>query len=138
MDEREHLAQLQDDVHEIQTKLKLLEGETESLKKAKTKVYELEQQMIILEERFSENKKTVDELKQQIKDLERQITELEKTITKEITNLGSDLSSKISALEIRPALNTSEMVKKIIGVAAGVIITALVTYIMTSAHIFGM
>ena len=138
MDEREHLAQLQDDVHEIQTKLKLLEGETESLKKAKTKVYELEQQMLILEERFSENKKTVDELKQQIKDLERQITELEKTITKEITNLGSDLSSKISALEIRPALHTSEMVKKAIGVAAGVIITALVTYIMTSAHIFGM
>ena len=138
MDEREHLAQLQDDVHEIKTKLKLLEGETESLKKAKTKVYELEQQMIILEERFSENKKTVDELKQQIKDLERQITELEKTITKEITNLGSDLSSKISALEIRPALHTSEMVKKAIGVAAGVIITALVTYIMTSAHIFGM
>ena len=138
MDEREHLAQLQDDVHEIQTKLKLLEGETESLKKAKTKVYELEQQMLILEERFSENKKTVDELKQQIKDLERQITELEKTITKEITNLGSDLSSKISALEIRPALQTSEIVKKIIGVAAGVIITALVTYIMTSAHIFGM
>ena len=138
MDEREHLAQLQDDVHEIQTKLKLLEGETESLKKAKAKVYELEQQMLILEERFSENKKTVDELKQQIKDLERQITELEKTITKEITNLGSDLSSKISALEIRPALQTSEIVKKIIGVAAGVIITALVTYIMTSAHIFGM
>ena len=138
MDEREHLAQLQDDVHEIQTKLKLLEGETESLKKAKTKVYELEQQMLILEERFSENKKTVDELKQQIKDLERQITELEKTITKEITNLGSDLSSKISALEVKPALQTSEIVKKIIGVAAGVIITALVTYIMTSAHIFGM
>ena len=138
MDEREHLAQLQDDVHEIQTKLKILEGETESLKKAKAKVYELEQQMLILEERFSENKKTVDELKQQIKDLERQITELEKTITKEITNLGSDLSSKISALEIRPALHTSEMVKKIIGVAAGVIITALVTYIMTSAHLFGM
>ena len=138
MDEREHLAQLQDDVHEIQTKLKLLEGETESFKKAKAKVYELEQQMIILEERFSENKKTVDELKQQIKDLERQITELEKTITKEITNLGSDLSSKISALEIKPALHTSEMVKKAIGIAAGVIITALVTYIMTSAHLFGM
>src|SRR5574344_823876 len=138
MDEREHLDQLQEDVHEIQTKIKLLEGDTESSKKARAKVYELEQQMLILEERFSENKKTVDELKQQIKDLERQITELEKTITKEITNLGSDLSSKISALEVRPALQTSEMVKKIIGVAAGVIITALVTYIMTSAHLFGM
>ena len=138
MDEKEQLAQLQEDVHELQTKVKLLEGETESFKKAKTKVYELEQQTLILEERFSENKKTVDELKQQIKDLEKQITELEKTITKEISALGSDLSSKISALEIRPALRTSEMVKKVIGVAAGVIITALVTYIMTSAHLFGM
>ena len=138
MDEKEQLSQLQEDVHELQTKIKLLEGETESLKKAKVKVYELDQQMKLLEERFCENKKTVDELKQQIKDLERQITELEKTITKEISALGSDLSSKISALEIRPALQTSEMIKKIIGVAAGVIITALVTYIMTSAHLFGM
>ena len=138
MDEKEHFAQLQEDVHEIQTKLKILEGETESLKKAKTKVYELDQQMLILEERFCENKKTVDDLKQQIKDLERQITELEKTITKEITNLGSDLSSKISALETRPALQTSERVNKITGVAVGVIVTALVTYIMTSAHLFGM
>ena len=138
MDEKDRLAQLQDDVHDLQTKIKLLEGESESSKKARAKVYELEQQMLILEERFSENKKTVDELKQQIKDLERQITELEKTITREISALGSDLSSKISALEIRPALHTSEMVKKIIGVAAGVIITALVTYIMTSAHLFGM
>ena len=138
MDDKEHLSQLQEDVHELKTKIKLLEGETESFKKAKTKVYELEQQMIILEERFSENKKTVDELKQQIKDLERQITELEKTITKELSNLGSDLSSKISALEIRPALHTSEVVKKILGVATGVIITALVTYILTSSHLFGM
>ena len=77
-------------------------------------------------------------MKQQIKDLERQLTEMEKTLTKEISSLGSDLSSKISALEVRPALQTSEMVKKIIGIAAGVIITALVTYIMTSAHMFGL
>ena len=138
MDEKDRLAQLQDDVHELQTKIKLLEGESESSKKARAKVYELEQQMLILEERFSENKKTVDELRQQIKELERKITELEKTITKEISALGSDLSSKISALEIRPALQASEIVKKVVGVAAGVIITALVTYIMTSAHIFGM
>ena len=138
MEDRELLTQLQNDINDLKSKMQLVDNDMESFEKAKVKVYELDQQMRILEERFCENKKTVDELKQQIKDLERQITELEKTITKELTNLGSDLSSKISALEIRPALHTSEMVKKIIGVAAGVIITALVTYIMTSAHIFGM
>ena len=138
MEDRELLIQMQNEMNELKSQLQVVDNELSSSKQARKKVYQLEQQMNILEERFCENKKTVDELKQQIKDLERQITELEKTITKEISSLGSDLSSKISALEVRPALQASEIVKKVVGVAAGVIITALVTYIMTSAHIFGM
>ena len=138
MEDRELLIQMQNEMNELKSQMQLVENELSSSKQARTKVYQLEQQMSILEERFCENKKTVDELKQQIKDLERQLTEMEKTLTKEISYLGSDLSSKISALEVRPALQTSEMVKKIIGIAAGVIITALVTYIMTSAHMFGL
>ena len=138
MEDRELLIQMQNEMNELKSQLQVVDNELSSSKQARKKVYQLEQQMNILEERFCENKKTVDELKQQIKDLERQITELEKTITKEISSLGSDLSSKISALEVRPALQTSEMIKKVIGVAAGVIITALVTYIMTSAHLFGL
>ena len=138
MEDRELLIQLQNEMNELKSQLQIVDNELSSSKQARKKVYQLEQQMNILEERFCENKKTVDELKQQIKDLERQITELEKTITKEISSLGSDLSSKISALEVRPALQASEIVKKIVGVAAGVIITALVTYIMTSAHLFGL
>ena len=136
MEDRELLIQMQNEMSELKSQLQLVDNELSSSKQARKKVYQLEQQMSILEERFCE--KTVDELKQQIKDLERQITELEKTITKEISSLGSDLSSKISALEVRPALQASEIVKKVIGVAAGVIITALVTYIMTSAHLFGL
>ena len=138
MEDRELLIQMQNEMSELKSQLQLVDNELSSSKQARKKVYQLEQQMSILEERFCENKKTVDELKQQIKDLERQITELEKTITKELSSLGSDLSSKISALEVRPALQTSEIVKKVVGVAAGVIITALVTYIMTSAHLFGL
>ena len=138
MEDRELLIQMQNEMNELKSQLQVVDNELSSSKQARKKVYQLEQQMNILEERFCENKKTVDELKQQIKDLERQITELEKTITKEISSLGSDLSSKISALEVRPALQTSEMIKKVVGVAAGVIITALVTYIMTSAHLFGL
>ena len=138
MEDRELLIQMQNEMNELKSQMQLVENELSSSKQARTKVYQLEQQMSILEERFCENKKTVDELKQQIKDLERQLAEMEKTLTKEISYLGSDLSSKISALEVRPALQTSEMVKKIIGIAAGVIITALVTYIMTSAHMFGL
>ena len=138
MEDRELLIQMQNELNELKSQMQLVDNELSSSKQARTKVYQLEQQMNILEERFCENKKTVDELKQQIKDLERQITELEKTITKEISSLGSDLSSKISALEVRPALQTSEMVKKALGVVLSVAITALVTYIMTSAHLFGL
>ena len=138
MEDRELLIQMQNEMNELKSQLQVVDNELSSSKQARKKVYQLEQQMNILEERFCENKKTVDELKQQIKDLERQITELEKTITKEVSSLGSDLSSKISALEVRPALQASEIVKKVVGVAAGVIITALVTYIMTSAHLFGL
>lgn len=138
MEDRELITQLQNDFNELKSKMQLIESELESSKKARTKVYELDQQMKLLEERLSENKKTVDELRQQIKDLERQITELEKTITREISSLGSDLSSKISSLEVRPALQTSETVKKALGVVISVIVTALVTYIFASAHLFGM
>lgn len=138
MEDRELLVQLQNELNDLKSQMQLVDNELSSSKQARTKVYQLEQQMNILEERFCENKKTVDELKQQIKDLERQITELEKTITKEISSLGSDLSSKISALEIKPALQTSETVKKILGVVISVAVTALVTYIMTSAHLFGL
>lgn len=138
MEDRELLTQLQNDINDLKSKMQLVDNDMESFEKAKVKVYELDQQMRLLEERFCENKKTVDELKQQIKDLERQITELEKTITKEISTLGSDLSSKISALEVRPALQTSETVKKTVGVVISVIVTALVTYIFASAHLFGM
>lgn len=137
MEDRELLIQLQNELNELKSQMQLVDNELSSSKTARTKVYQLEQQMNILEERFCENKKTVDELKQQIKDLERQITELEKTITKEISSLGSDLSSKISALEVRPALQTSETVKKILGVVISVVVTALITYIMTSTHLFG-
>lgn len=138
MEDRELLSQLQNEMNELKSQLQVVDNELSSSKQARKKVYQLEQQMNILEERFCENKKTVDELKQQIKDLERQITELEKTITKEISSLGSDLSSKISALEVRPALQTSETIKKALGVVISVAVTALVTYIFTSAHLFGL
>ena len=126
------------ELNELKSQMQLVENELSSSKQARTRVYQLEQQMTLLEERFCENKKTVDELKQQIKDIEKQLTEMEKTLTKEISSLGSDLSSKISALEIKPALQTSETVKKILGVVISVAVTALVTYIMTSAHLFGL
>ena len=138
MEDRELLIQMQNEMSELKSQMQLVENELSSSKHARTKVYQFEQQMSILEERFCENKKTVDELKQQIKDLERQLTEMEKTLTKEISSLGSDLSSKISALEVRPALQASEIVKKVVGVVISVAVTALVTYIFASTHLFGL